>query len=236
MAPRIVILRLYAEAKGLDPQALVHAHMRYLETYQYWILERLELFGYSAGADAERQAEPLGLKPDKVAEAVDAVLEVFCSKPEDAAALPPLLTLLEKVVVVEALAPQLMEVLRRRKMPDVWRSWLYLLHLATPRGPTRLGRVLYKALKAGKEPRRAYVEAAEELLLMRWIIALEAAALDVGSKNELDALLDAYVRRVPWLNRRYVYTVFRYMASDVKGVSMAAPSMPPEKILELFES
>jgi hypothetical protein len=226
--PRVAILRLYAEAKGLDPQALERMHMRYLGTYQYWILERLELFGYG-GADAGRWAELL--RPGEVADAVDAVLGAFRSGPEDAAALPPLLTLPEKVAAVEALAPRLGEALRE----GAWRSWLYVLHLAAPKGPTRLGRALRRALEAGGEPGEAYVEAAEELGLLRWIIALEAAALDVGTKNELDALLAAYARYAPQMDLHAAYSAFRYMASDVKGVVMAVPDLPPEKILEMLE-
>jgi len=236
--PRVVILCLYATVKGLDPHALLQAHMRYLETFQYWILERLELLGYNVGVDVRRQAELLGLRPGEVAKAVDAVLEVFRSEPEGAAALPPLLTLPEKVAVVEAAAPRLKEVLklliRRRKAPNVWESWLYVLHLATPGGPTRLGRALYAALEAGREPGGAYVEEAEKLGLLRWIIALEAAALDVGTKNELDALVTAYAKYAPQLDPRVVYSAFKYMASDVKGVIMAAPALPAEKILELL--
>ncbi len=235
MAPRIAILRLYAEAKGLDPQALVSAHIRHLKTFQYWILERLELFGYSADVDAERQAELLGLRPDRVAEAVDAVLEAFRSKPEDAAALPPLLTLPEKLVAVEAAAPRLREALRRRKAEGAWRSWLYALHLTSPDGrPTCLGYAFYEALGAGREPGRAYVEAAEGLL--KWIVALEAAALDLGTKNELDALLAAYARFIPGLDLHTVYYAFRYLASDVRGISMAALAEPPEKIFALLEN
>jgi hypothetical protein len=231
--PRVVILRLYAEARGLDPQALERVHMRYLGTYQYWILERLELFGYG-GADAGRRAEPLGLRPGEVADAVDAVLRAFRSKPEDAAALPPLLTLPEKIAAVEALAPRLEGALRRRGR-GAWRGWLYALHLATPSGPTRLGRALCRSLEAGGEPREAYVEAAEGLGLLKWIIALEAAALDVGTKNELDALLAAYARYAPQTDLRAAYSAFRYMASDVRGVSMAVPALPPEKIFEMLE-
>jgi len=237
--PRVVILHLYATVKGLDPHALLQAHMRYLSTYQYWIVERLELLGYNVGVDVRRQAELLGLRPGEVAKAVDAVLEVFRSEPEGAAALPPLLTLPEKIAVVEAAAPRLKEALRllirRRKAPNVWKSWLYVLHLATPGRPTRLGRALYKVLEAGREPGRAYVEAAEELDLLKWIVALEAAALDVGTKNELDALLAAYAKFIPQLNWHVVYSAFRYMASDVRGVSMAVPALPPEKIFEMLE-
>ena len=236
--PRVVILHLYAEAKGLDPHVMLQAHMRYLGTFQYWILERLKLFGYNVGVDIKRQAEILGLRPGDVAEAVDAVLEVFRSKSEDAAALPPLLTLPEKLVVVETAAPRLKKALRllirRRKVSDVWESWLYVLHLAAPGRPTRLGRALYKALKEGREPGRAYVEEAEKLWLLKWIIALEAAALDVGSKNELDALLAAYAKRIPGVDLYPAYYAFRYMASDVRGISMAVLALPPEKIFELL--
>ncbi len=226
--PRVVLLKLYAGAKGLDPQALVHVHMRYLEAFQYWILERLELFGY--GIDVE--AEPLGLKPDEVVSAVDAVLEAFRSKPEDAAALPPLLMFPEKLAALKASASRLKEGLVR---PGVLKSWLYALHLVTPSGaPTRLGRAVYAALKRGREPAKAYVEEAERLGLLKWIIALEAAALDVGTKNELDALLFAYANRVPGPDLYAVYSAFRYMASDVKGITMAVPALPPEKIFELL--
>jgi len=229
MAPRLTILRLYAEAKGLDPQALERVHLQYLGTYQYWIQERLELLGYGA-----EDAEPLGLRPEEVAEAVDAVLEAFRSRPEAAAALPPLLTLPEKLAVVEALAPRLGEALRRRN--GAWRSWLYVLHLAAPSGrPTRLGRALRRALEAGGKPKEAYVEAAERLGLLRWMIALEAAALDVGTKNELDALLAAYARHIPRLNTYAAYSAFKCMASDVMGVAMAAPALPPEAIIETLE-
>jgi hypothetical protein len=152
----VAILKVYAEAKGLDPQALVNTHIRCLETFQYWILERLELFGYfNEGTDAGRQAVLLELKPDEVANAVDVVLETFRARPEDAALLPPLLTLPEKLVVLEALASKLKEALTR---PGVLKSWLYVPHLAAPGGPTRLGRALHKALRRGREPGRAYVE------------------------------------------------------------------------------
>jgi hypothetical protein len=236
-SPRIVILQIYAEAKGLNPQTLVQTHLRYLETFQYWILERLRLLGYGIGGV---EVEPLRLRRDEVAAAVDAVLEACRSRPEDAAALPPLLTLPEKVVAVEALAQQLGEALRRGG--GRWRGWLYALHLAAPSGksmrlkPTRLGRALRAALKAGREPGRTYVEVAEQLGLLRWIIALEAVALDIGTKNELDALLAAYARYVPWLDPHAVYPTFMYMASDVRGVTMAALALPPEKVFEMLES
>jgi hypothetical protein len=67
------------------------------------------------------------------------------------------------------------------------------------------------------------------------MVALEAAALDVGTKNELDALLAAYARYAPRLDPHAVYPAFRYMASDVKGVAMAVPALPPEKIFETLE-
>jgi hypothetical protein len=235
--PRVTILKIYAVARGLDPQALEQAHIRYLETFQYWILERLKLLGY--GVDGV-EVEPLRPRRNEIATAVDAVLEAFRSRPEDAAALPPLLTLPEKLVAIEALAQQLGEALRRGG--GRWRGWLYALHLAAPSGkstrlkPTRLGRALLDALKAGREPGRAYVEAAEQLGLLRWIIALEATALDVGTMNELDVLLATYAKYVPRLDPHAVYPAFRYMASDVKGVTMAALALPPEKVFEMLES
>jgi hypothetical protein len=134
----MVILRLYAEVKGLGPRASC-VHIRYLKTVQYWILERLELFSFNEGTDAVRQAVLLELKPDKVVNAVDVVLGTFRARPEDAALLPPLLTLPEKLVVLEALASELKEALTR---PGVLKSWLYVLRLAAPGGPTRLGRAL----------------------------------------------------------------------------------------------
>jgi hypothetical protein len=69
---------------------------------------------------------------------------------------------------------------------------------------------------------------------LKWIVALEAAALDVGTKNELDALLAAYAKFIPWPNLHVVYYAFRYTASDVKGVSMAVLAEPPEKIFKLL--
>jgi hypothetical protein len=204
--------------------------MQYLKTFHYWILERLELFGYNADVDVRRQAELLGLRLDEVADAVDVVLGVFRSKPEDAAALPPLLTLPEKLVVLETATPLLMETLRK---PGILGSWHCVLHLASTSGPTPLGRAFYASVKRGKEPAKAYVEAAEKLGLLRWIVALEMVALDVGTKNELDALLAAYAKRVE-LNTLTIYSAFRYMASDVKGITMATPALPPEKIFKLL--
>lgn len=46
---------------------------------------------------------------------------------------------------------------------------------------------------------------------------LEATALDVGTKNMLDALLAAYARRVPGVNIHIV-----------KGITMVSPALPPE--------
>ena len=117
-----------------------------------------------------RYQKALGLNPQEVAQAIDSVLEAFRSKPEDAA-LPPLLTLPEKLVVVKATARskfQLRETLRYLTKPtptghpDAYRrelrfrkSWLYALHLATPHKPTCLGYALHAALEAGEEPEEA---------------------------------------------------------------------------------
>jgi hypothetical protein len=182
-----------------------------------------------------------------VAQAIDSVLEVFRSRPEDAAALPPLLTLPEKLVVVKATAGskfQLGETLRHLTKPapagdrDAYRreirfrkSWLYALHLATPHKPTCLGYALYAALEAGEEPEEAYIDKAEELGLLKWIIALEAAALDIGTKNELDALLAT--QQISTTSRSTSgYSAFRYMPSDVRGITMATPALPIEEILQ----
>ena len=68
------------------------------------------------------------------------------------------------------------------------------------------------------------------------IIALEAAALDVGTKNELDNPLSAYdVFMRDYIQVRVglgeVYSAFRYMASDVGGIAMATPALPIEEVL-----
>ena len=176
------------------------------------------------------------------------MLEAFRSKPEDAAALPPLLTLPEKLVVIRATATskfQLRETLIHLTKPtptgdpDAYRrelrfrkSWLYALHLATPHKPTCLGYALYAALEAGEEPEEAYIDKAEELGLLKWIIALEAVALDIGTKNELDALLAAYSRYLPHQDLHTAYSAFTYMPSDVKGITMATPALPIEEILQ----
>jgi hypothetical protein len=229
----MAVLRVYAEVRGLDALTLERAHLRYLETFQYWILERLGLLGYDGGTDVG--AELLRARRAELAEAVDAVLGAFRTGPEGAAALPPLLTLPEKVVVVETLAPQLGETLRCGG--GRWRSWLYVLHLAAPSGaPTRLGRVLLAALETGREPGRAYVETAERLGLLKWIVALETVALDVGTKNELDALLAAYAKYIRLPDLHVVYSAFRYMASDVRGITMVTPALPPERIFEMLET
>ena len=72
--------------------------------------------------------------------------------------------------------------------PDAYRrelrfrkSWLYALHLATPHRPPCLGYAPYAALEAGEEPEEAYIDKAEELGHLKWIIALEAAALGIGT-------------------------------------------------------
>ena len=208
-SPRITLLLIYAEAKGLDPRAALQRHLQNVERlgpHQTWILERLQWLGYRTerggppNLDAlRRYQEALGLNPQEVAQAIDSVLEVFRSRPEDAVALPPLLTLPEKLVVVKATASskfQLGETLRHLTKPapagdrDAYRreirfrkSWLYALHLATPHKPTCLGYALYAALEAGEEPEEAYIDKAEELGLLKWIIALEAAALDIGTKT-----------------------------------------------------
>jgi len=72
--------------------------------------------------------------------------------------------------------------------------------------------------------------------LIKWIITLEAAALDVGTKNELDNLLSAYGAFMrDYLQVKVdlseVYSAFQYMASDVGGITMATPALPIEEVL-----
>jgi len=118
-----------------------------------------------------------------VAQAIDSVLEAFRSKPEDAAASPPLLTFPEKLVVVKATARskfQLRKTLRHLTKPtptgdpDAYRrelrfrkSWHYALRLATPHKPTCLGYALYAALTADEEPEGVYINKAEEVGLLK---------------------------------------------------------------------
>jgi hypothetical protein len=154
----------------------------------------------------------------------------------------------EKLVVVRATASskfQLREAPRHLTKPtptgdpDAYRrelrfrkSWLYALHLATPHRPTCLGYALHAALTADEEPEEACIDKAEELGLLKWIIALEAVALDIGTKNELDALLAAYSRYLPHQDLQTAYSAFRYMPSDVKEITMATPALPIEEILQ----
>jgi len=58
-----------------------------------------------------------------------------------------------------------------------------VLHLATPHRPTCLGYALHAALTADEEPEETYIDQAEELGLLKWIIALEAVALGIGTKK-----------------------------------------------------
>ncbi|MFZ8839083.1 MAG: hypothetical protein ACO2PM_09170, partial [Pyrobaculum sp.] len=61
---------------------------------------------------------------------------------------------------------------------------------------------------------------------------LQAAALDIGTKNELDALLATYSRYLPHQGLQTAYSAFRYMTSDVKEITMATPALPVEEILQ----
>jgi hypothetical protein len=48
-SPRITLLLTYAEAKGLDPRAVLQKHLQNVERlgpHQTWMLERLRWLGY----------------------------------------------------------------------------------------------------------------------------------------------------------------------------------------------
>jgi hypothetical protein len=116
------------------------------------------------------------------------------------------------------------------------RGWLYSLHLIDAERPTCLGYAVAFSIEAGEDAAEAYVMRAGESGLLKWIIALEAAALDVGTKNELDNLLSAYddfmrgyIHAKADLGE--VYSAFQYMASDVDGITMATLALPIEEVL-----
>ena len=247
-SPRITLLLTYAEAKGLDPHSPPKTPPKRREAKTPPNLDTREA---PAARLPHRERRPpnldalrryqkaLGLNP-QVAQAIDSVLEAFRPKPEDAAALPPLLDKgdgqLEVPAEGDAETPHEAHPHRRprriQKRTPLQKSWLYALHLATPHRPTCLGYALHAALEAGVEPEEAYIDKAEELGLLKWIIALEAAALDIGTKNELDALLAAYSRYLPHQDLQTAYSAFRYMTSDVKEITMATPALPIEEILQ----
>jgi len=146
-----------------------------------------------------RYQKALGLNPQEVAQAIDSVsplagtssrlwplsrrasLEASAAgvaqrRPQASSGRPPALRHLTKPAPAGDRDAYRREI-RFRK------SWLYALHLATPHKPTCLGYALYAALTADEEPEEAYIDKAEELGLLKWIIALEAAALDIGTKT-----------------------------------------------------
>jgi hypothetical protein len=184
-----------------------------------------------------RYQEDLGLNPQEVAQAIDSVLEAFCSKPEDAAALLDKGDgQLEVPAEGDAETPHEAHPHRRprrlQKRTPLQKKLALRATPCHPHKPTCLGYALHAALEAGEEPEEAYIDKAEELGLLKWIIALEAAALDIGTKNELDALLAAYSRHLPHQDLQTAYSAFRYMTSDVKEITMATPALPIEEILQ----
>ena len=67
-SPRITLLLIYAEAKGLDPRAVLQKHLQNVERlgpHQTWILERLQWLGYRTerGAPQPRRPEALPESP-----------------------------------------------------------------------------------------------------------------------------------------------------------------------------
>jgi hypothetical protein len=62
-SPRITLLLIYAEAKGLDPRAALQRHLQNVERlgpHQTWILERLQWLGYRT----ERGGPPQPRRPE----------------------------------------------------------------------------------------------------------------------------------------------------------------------------
>jgi hypothetical protein len=264
-SPRITLILIYAKTKGLNPGQVLERHLdavSRLGEHQRWILDKLEWLGYRSKRgslpninELDHYQEALGLNVGDIVKAMDVVLKVFNSGPDDVFALPPILTLPEKLVIMRAITStkshfdflKTMKILLARSKdvgdPDTFRrelrfrrTWLYSLHLIDAERPTCLGYAVAFSMEAGEDAAEAYVVRAGELGLLKWIIALEAAALDVGTKNELDNLLSAYDDFV----RDYVqvkvdlgevYSAFRYMASDVGGITMATPALPIEEVL-----
>ena len=264
-SPRITLILTYAKAKGLDLGQVLKRHLDVvsrLGEHQRWILDRLGWLGYRSRrggspniSELDYYQRALGLNMGDVVKAVDAVLRAFNSRPNDVSALPPIPTLPEKLVIMRAIAGvesnfsllETMKILLTRPKnigdPDTFRrelrfrrTWLYSLHLIDAERPTCLGYAVAFSVETGEDAAEAYVMRAGELGLLKWIITLEAAALDVGTKNELDNLLSAYgVFMRDYLKVKVdlseVYSAFQYMASDVGGITMATPALPIEEVL-----
>ena len=258
-SPRITLLLIYAREKGLDMREVYARHLdavSRLGPHQKWILDRIRWLGYTSlgqggppNLDAvDYYQKALGIDGAKIAEAIDAVLQALLSGPVNAPLLPPILTLPEKVLLVEMLAKSRFDLVetvkelagvRRSSIDrDAYRremrfrkSWLYALHMVTEAGePTCTGCAVVIRAELGRFA-DAYVEHLRRAGLLKWVVALEAAALDIGTKQELDRLVEAYRRFVP-LNDEDVYPAFNYMASDVRGVAMAMPARPIEEMLQ----
>ena len=257
-SPRITLLLIYAKERGLDLGEVYRWHIeavRRLGPHQKWILDRIKWLGYTSLrgsppnlAAVEHYSKALGIDGVKIAEAIDAVLQALLSKPADAPLLPPVLTLPEKVLLVEMLAKshfdlvgamkELLGIRRSSLDRDTYRremrfrkGWLYSLHMATEAGePTCIGCAVVVRAELGRLA-DVYVEYLRRTGLLKWVVALEAAALDIGTKQELDRLVDAY-RRFVALEEREIYPAFNYMASDVKDITMAMPAKSVEDILQ----
>jgi len=209
-------------------------------------------------------AKRLGLDPGEVAATVEALLKVLKARgPEDAAYLPPALALPEKALLLDAAAQsqafnlrgtlRLLAKLAQGEEVEVGdpasfrrelrfrHAYLYALHLAAAeRRPTCLGYALALHLDMGHPPLPTYFSLLRATGRLRYVVALEALALGVGTREDLDALLDVYEkllnkRGVALPPREEIYTAFVGMRSDI-GVGMIAPAKPLEDLLMLIET
>ncbi|AET32471.1 hypothetical protein [Pyrobaculum ferrireducens] len=270
-SPRVLLLLAYAERSGLDKQMVYERHIRRIERlgpHQSWITERLNNLGYTTRSGREPNLgavadfiRDLSIDGERLAKAMAAVQKAVNAKsPEDLAYLPPILTLPEKVILVEALSAskkfdlektiRLLDIQRRPRGadPDAYRremrfrkAYLYSLHLADPRGrPTLLGYALaYRIRRRGaSHAAEDYLELMERSGRLKYVVALEVLALDVGTAEELDRVIEAYSQALGELGYSADLEATRYafggMKSDVKGF-MIGLSRPLDWILEFLE-
>lgn len=269
-SPRILFILSYAEARKLDKGAIYRRHMdrvKRLGPHQSWILHRLGYLGYATkkGGEpdlsaVEELASRLSLDINRLIIAVEAALKAAnARRPEDVALLPPVLTLPEKVVLLEALAKSDRFHLKksisafdadkipRNVDPDAYRrekrfrkAYLYNLHLLNPEGrPTLLGYALAYRIAKGADAVSSYLKLLDASGRLKYVVALEALAMDVGTMRELKNLIEAYEEALASLGHRLdlgtAYYVFSGMKSDVEDF-MIGLAKPLEWLLEILET
>lgn len=269
-SPRILFILSYAEAKKLDKAVIYTRHIdriKRLGPHQSWILQRLGYLGYATKKGGEPDlsaveglASRLSLDFHKLVTAVEAALKAANAKrPEDVALLPPVLTLPEKVVLLEALAKsdrfhlkKSISIFDSDKIPhnvdpDAYRrerrfrkAYLYSLHLLSPEGrPTLLGYALAYRMAKGADAVSSYLRLLEASGRLKYVVALEALALDVGTMRELKNLVETYQEALSALGHRLdlsaTYYVFSGMKSDVEDF-MIGLAKPLEWLLEILET